>query len=313
MQDSGLKEVVIGVGHLRRQVDFYTQTLGLRIQARGRIAAATSAALWAVDEEIAMVRLRRNDLPSSLALRLVPAFDLPARPDFKIETPGPLGFLFGTEDITRVFYRLSGAGVEFYGSPVEVGPRGPHRRRQTRHLAFGRAYDGEYIALAQPLQGPLLDGSVSPYFGVSEPLEISFVVCDPDAASRFLEEGLGFETVLSARRSGTAREQAMGLAPGTAFTLQTLKDPLSELRVSLLCFGTHGVQTEIRPPARGISALRFHCLDVQQSFERCLRAGGRANGRPLLLDDPADGHGLGVSLMSPLGTQIELWQSLHDT
>lgn len=312
MQDSGLKEVVIGVGHLRRQVDFYTQSLGLRIQARGRVSAATSAALWSVNEEVSMVRLRRNDLPSSLALRLVPAFDLPARPDFRIDAPGPLGFLFGTDDITRIFYRLSGAGVEFYGSPVAVGPRGPGRRRHTRRLAFGRAYDGEYIGLAQPQHGPLLDGTVSPYFGVSEPLEISFVVCDLESAAHFLHEGLGFENLLRTRRGGRAREQAMGLDPGTAFTLQTLKDPLTDLRVSLLCFGSDGFQADIRPPSRGINALRFHCLDIHRSLERCLKAGGRESGSPTLLDDPADGRGLGVSLMSPLGTQIELWQTLPD-
>lgn len=311
MRDSGLKDVLIGVGHLRRQVDFYTSTLGLRIQARGRLPAATCHALWSIEEEVNMVQLRRNDLPSSLGIRLVPAFDLPARPDFNIDSPGPLGFLFGTEDITRAYYRLSGAGVEFYDSPVAVGPRGPKRRRHSRHLAFGRAYDGEHIALAQPFAGPLKDGTVSPYFGLSEPLEISFVVCDLEPSSRFLQDGLGFESLLCARRSGEARERAMGLLPGTSFTLQTLKDPQTNLRIALLCFGSHRAQTEVRPPSRGISALRFHCEDLPSTLERCLGSGGRDAGTPTLLDDPADGRGLGVSLMSPLGAQIELWQSLQ--
>ena len=311
MQVLGLKDVIIGVGHLRRQVDFYTTMLGLRIQARGQMPPASCRSLWNIDEPVNMVLLRRNDLPSSLSLRLIPAFDLPARPDFEIRTPGPLGLMFGTEDIVRTYYRLSGSGVEFHHQPVEVGPGGPRRRRYARHLTFGRAYDGEYITLAQPAIGSLKDGTVSPYFGVTEPLELSFVVSDLEPSSRFLKDALGFESLICARRSGESRELAMGLAPGTSFTLETLRDRLSGLRLSLLCFGSHRIQSEIRPPARGINSLRFHCQDLHATLERCVKLGATDAGVPTALEDPVDGKGLGVALMTPLGAQMELWQTLE--
>ena len=311
MRISGLQEITIGVGHLRRQVDFYASNLGLRIRNRGMIPAETCRRLWLINEHLNVVVLGRQDLPNSLRLRLIPTFDLPARPDFDITRNGPLGILFGTEDILRAYYRLSGAGVEFHSPPVPVGPKGPRAQRHGRSVAFGRAYDGEYVVLAQPAHGPLKDGTLSPYFGVTEPLEIQLVVSNLDLCSEFLRYGLGFDSLLRAHRDGEARERAMGLATGSAFELETLRDGAGQTRISLLRFRSDPFpQPEARPPTRGICALRFDCLDLEQTTADCQEAGGRIVTQPVTIAHPALGEGRATTLMAPFGVLIELWQSV---
>jgi len=311
MQISGLKDITIGVGRLRQQVDFYATNLGLRICARGRIPAELCRRLWQVDDDLNMVILGRQDLPDSPQLRLIPAFDLPARPDFDITHTGPLGILYGTVDIRRTYYRLSSAGVEFHAPPVTVQPPGLRGRRHARKLAFGRAFDGEYVVLAQPVHGLLRDGTSSPYFGVTEPLEISIVVPELALSSRFLQQALGFESVLCAQRGGKAREQAMGLAPGSSFNLETLKDGSGRTRLSLLCFGSGHAGVEARPPSRGICALRFECDDLERSSEACVEAGGHLITHPAVIDHPVLGEGRAATLMAPFGVLIELWQQVR--
>ena len=308
---SGLKEITIGVGHLRRQVDFYANNLGLRIRTRGMIPAETCQRLWHINEHLNVVVLGRQDLPTSPRLRLIPTFDLPARPDFDVSRNGPLGILFATEDILRAYYRLSGDGVEFHSEPIRVGPRGPRGRRHGRLVAFGRAYDGEYVILAQPTHGPLKDGTVSPYFGVTEPLEAQFVVSDLDTCSQFLQEGLGFSSLLRSKRDGSSREKAMGLPAGSAFELETFRDAAGQSRISLLRFRPEPFQQpEVRPPSRGICALSFDCPDIEQTTADCLAAGGRITTAPAMIAHPALGEGRVATLMAPFGVLVELWQTV---
>lgn len=306
---SGLKDITIGVGHLRQQVDFYSINLGLRILARGQVPADIGRRLWQLDDDVNVVQLGRHDLPNSPRLRLLPTFDLPARPDFDVTRCGPLGILFGTQDILRTYYRLSGAGVEFHSPPTAVGPRGPKGRRHGRSLAFGRAYDGEYIVLAQPTHGPLRDGTCSPYFGVTEPLELMVVVGDIRAGSSFLQEVLGFEPMLRARRAGSAREQAMGLQAGTSFEIETLRDAERGSRISLICFGDGTPTFEARPPQRGICALRFECGDLEACIVACQEQ-GLGPSSPIVIDHPVLGEGRATTLMTPFGLWVELWQSV---
>lgn len=295
-------------------MDFYTTHLGMQVSRRGRLDQATCRALWRLDEEVNAVVLARGDQPKSLRVRMIPVFDLPDRPDFDIRQCGPLGLLFGTADIARLHGRLSQAGVEFHNSPVVVGPGGFKGRRFGRSMSFGRAYDGEYLILAQPTQGPLVDGTVSPYFGVTEPLEISFVVPELEPASRFLRRALGFHSMRVTRRAGEARERAMGLPAGTSFNLEILQAQGGSCRVALIHFEPTRPARPLRPPHRGLNSLRFECRHLDAALKACALQGASPLADATEVRDVDGRAALAAALaVDSLGILVELWQPLGTT
>lgn len=312
MATTGIRDLTLGVGHLRRQVGFYTSNFGLRVVAKGRVPARLARDLWGHDDDLDVVTLGRPDLADAARLRLVRTSDLPARPDFDPTTPGPLGVVFTTPDIRRLYYRLSGAGVEFHAPPAEVAPYGEPGPGHPRFTAYGRAYDGEYLVLAEGAEGAEADGTVSPYFGVSEPRELCLVVTDLDAGVAFAERVFGFELLIRDRRGGPAREESLGLAPGTRFELAMLRHPtVAGARLTLYSFGAGGpAQSVARPPDRGLSALRVDCDDLDQRIAEAEAAGGRRLGGPTSFEEPALGHGWVATIEAPFGLLVELWHPL---
>ncbi|MCG8461316.1 MAG: VOC family protein [Holophagales bacterium] len=309
MSVSGIQEIVIGVGHLRQQVGFYGSNFGLRVTSKGRVGAELCRDLWGVDDSLDVVTMGRPDLPEESHLRLIRTSDLPARPDFLSQSAGPLGIVFATGDIRRVYYRLSGTGVEFHSSPLEVNPGADSAPGHPRFTCYGRAYDGEYLILIQGAHERPDRGTLSPFFGVTEPLECLFVVTAMDECCRFMTEVLDHRILLRERRSGATREQAMGLPAGTAFDVVLLGPSWGGgAFTTLLDFGQKAESPGVAPPARGISALRFDVDDCEARCRRARALGAEVVSEPRSVDHPALGRGWVASLFAPFGVLIELWQ-----
>lgn len=314
-----LRSVTLGVGHLRRQVSFYGSHFGLRVREKGHASAEVCRKLWGVDEDHDVVTVGRNDVEDGLALRLVRTSDLAARPDFDLTVPGPVGLLYGTRDVRRLYYRLSGAGVEFHSEPVGVELGGPgggpdpdpesERGGDGSRRAWGRAYDGEYVILSESEAG----GTVSPYFGVTEPRDVLVVVSDPAAAGAFLADGLGQRMTGEGEASGAGWSEVMGLDAGVSFRWRHFAAPASGSSpvagVTLLHFGDGQSATRTAPPDRGLSSLRFDVPGLDAALERAESAGGRRVTEPAAIDHPALGTGRSVALDSPLGMLVELWEA----
>lgn len=292
-----LHAVTIGVGHLRRQVAFYGSNLGLRVAAKGRVPAAVSRQVWGLDDDLDVVTLARQDLPDALQVRLMRTSDLAARPDFDLTVPGPVGLAFGARDLRRIYYRLSGAGVEFHAGPGEDDA-------DTDLPVYGRAYDGEYVVLQT-----LDEGSVSPYFGVTEPLEVVLVVRDMEACALFLVGCLEQEPQDQGRVDDEGLCRTMGLPPGAAFHWRTFAAASrSAPRLRLISFGDDQNQQPVSPPSRGLSALRFHVSDLDRALAGAQRAGAKVMVSKTDVAHPAVGTGLTAGLATPLGVRIELWR-----
>jgi predicted enzyme related to lactoylglutathione lyase len=223
--------------------------------------------------------------------------DLAARPDFDLTVPGPVGLAFGARDVRRIYYRLSGAGVEFHASPGEDDA-------DADLAVYGRAYDGEYIVLQTQHEG-----TVSPYFGVTEPLEVVLVVRDMEASANFLVDCLEQELLEQGLVDDEGVRRTMGLSPGTAFHWRTFAAaPRSAPRLRLICFGDGQSQQVVNPPSRGLSALRFHVGDLDRSLARAQRAGAQVTVSKTDVAHPAVGTGLMAGLSTPLGVRLELWR-----
>lgn len=315
---TSLRTVTIGVGHLRRQVTFYGSNLGLRVAAKGRVPAAQSRQIWGVDDDLDVVTVARQDLPDALRVRLMRTSDLPARPDFDLTVPGPVGLVLGTKDLRRLYYRLSGAGVEFHLAPGEGSPdHGATEEAEASEPGgdaeglptFGRAYDGEYVVLRERGATTAGDGTVSPYFGVTEPLEVLLVVRDMEAAALFLVDGLAQEPLDQGRVDEDDARRAMGLPPGAAFHWRTFAAAPDRLpRLRLICFGDGQSQESVAPPSRGLSALAFDVDDLDRVVGRAERSGGRVVVPVCDVSNPALGAGRSVGLSTPLGVRVELWR-----
>lgn len=299
-----LGAVTLGVGHLRRQVAFYGSNLGLRVVNKGRVPAEVCRQIWEVDEELDVVTVARQDLPDSLQVRLVRTSDLAARPDFDLSVPGPVGLTYATKDIRRLYYRLSGAGVEFHAGPADESDAEEGDRHDR---IFGRAYDGEYIIL-ESSAGTTASGTMSPYFGVTEPLEVVLVVSDMEASALFLVEGLGQDPLDQGRIDDESWRRAMGLPPGASFLWRTFGSARGGARLRLLCFADGQNQEPVKPPARGLSSLRFDTEDFDRALGRLRRAGAGVATPRSSVSHAAVGGGWVASLTSPLGICIELWQ-----
>ena len=307
---TSLRAVTIGVGHLRRQVAFYGSNLGLRVAAKGRVPAATSLQVWGVDDDLDVVTLARQDLPDALQVRLMRTSDLAARPDFDLTVPGPVGLVLGAKDVRRVYYRLSGAGVEFHCPPEERGEAADPASKDVLASppAFGRAYDGEYVVL-QSRSSDVGEGSISPYFGVTEPLEIVLAVRDMEFCALFLVDCLEQEPLDQGRVDDEETRRAMGLPPETAFHWRTFAARHGDLpRLRLVSFGDDQTQEVVSPPSRGISALRFDVEDLDRVLARAERAGAQVVVPKSDIFHPALGAGWAAGLSTPLGVRIELWR-----
>ena len=298
---SGIKDIVIGVGHLRQQVAFYSANLGLRVLSKGRLPQQLCRELWGVDETLDTVVMGRTDVPSGVRLRLVRTSDIAARPDFDVTPPGPLGLVFAAEDVTRAYYRLSGDGVEFHSSPVTI-----EEGEVARRAAYGRAYDGEYLVLEQPAG----DGTLSPYFGVTEPRQCQLVVRDLAAASTFFDHVLEQRAIGAEQRKGEAWRQAMGLRTGTRATVEQLASNVDEgAHTTLISYSPSvGPDNEVGPPSRGICALRYDCNALDARLELAQTLGARVISPPRNVESPVLGDGWVATLMPPFGVLIELWE-----
>lgn len=310
-----LRAVTIGVGHLRRQVAFYGSNLGLRVLAKGRVPAAVSRQVWGVDDDLDVVTVARQDLPDALQVRLMRTSDLAARPDFDLTVPGPVGLALGAKDVRRIYYRLSGAGVEFHSAPEEPGDAGEaddagaeaRAAAAFGRAAFGRAYDGEYVILRS--FGGEGTGTVSPYFGVTEPQEILLVVRDMEACALFLVDSLGQEPLDQGRMDDEDVRRSMGLPPETTFHWRTFAASARSLpRLRLVAFGDDQMQESVAPPSRGISSLRFDVDDLDRVLARVERAGAQVVVPKTDVAHPALGAGWAAGLSTPLGVRIELWR-----
>lgn len=307
-----LRAVTIGVGHLRRQVAFYGSNLGLRVLAKGRVPSAVSRQVWGVDDDLDVVTVARQDLPDALQVRLMRTSDLAARPDFDLTVPGPVGLALGAKDVRRIYYRLSGAGVEFHSAPGEPDKSAAESRPTP---AFGRAYDGEYVILRSfdgdgdgDRDSPGA-GTVSPYFGVTEPLEILLVVRDMEACALFLVDCLEQDPLDQGRVDDEDVRRSMGLPPETAFHWRTFGAASGRLpRLRLVSFGDDQMQETVAPPSRGISSLRFDVDDLDRVLGRAERAGARVVVPKTDVAHPALGAGWAAGLSTPLGVRIELWR-----
>lgn len=301
-----LRAVTIGVGHLRRQVAFYGSNLGLRVVAKGRVPSAVSRQVWGVDDDLDVVTLARQDLPDALQVRLMRTSDLAARPDFDLTVPGPVGLGLGAKDVRRIYYRLSGAGVEFHSAPAEPGDKGPESRSTP---AYGRAYDGEYVILQSFAGDEEAAGTVSPYFGVTEPQEVLVVVRDMEACALFLVDGLGQEPLDQGRVDDEDVRRAMGLPPESAFHWRTFASTAGGLpRLRLVSFGDDQIYESVAPPSRGISSLRFDVDDLDTTLARVERAGGQVAIPKSAVAQAALGAGWTAGLSTPLGVRLELWR-----
>lgn len=303
-----LRAVTIGVGHLRRQVAFYGSNLGLRVAAKGRVPAATSRQVWGLDDDLDVVTVARQDLPDALQVRLMRTSDLAARPDFDLSVPGPVGLVLGAKDVRRIYYRLSGAGVEFHSAPGEPGQ--DDGDGDSSLPAFGRAYDGEYVVLqGRPDADGREEGTVSPYFGVTEPLEVMLVVRDMEACALFLVDCLEQEPLDQGRVDDEDMRRAMGLLPDMSFHWRTFAaGPGGMPRLRLVCFGDGQLQESVSPPSRGIASLRFDVEDLDRILVRAERAGAQVVVPRSDVAHPALGSGLSAGLATPLGVRIELWR-----
>ncbi|MEM1179428.1 MAG: hypothetical protein AAGM22_13845 [Acidobacteriota bacterium] len=312
---SRLRDIVIGAGHLRQQVAFYSANLGLRAVAKGRIPPALCSKLWGLDDSLDTVLMGRVDVPDAARLRLLRTSGLAARPDFDVTPPGPLGLVVDAVDPRRTYYRFSGAGVEFHAAPTGTGPDADAADRiggdaegesTERRVAYGRAYDGEYLVV----EGPALRGTPSPYFGVTEPHGCQIVVRDLAGASTFFDHVLEQRTIGAERRGGHAWETAMGLRPGVTVTAQHLEADGGGFRTTLLAYSPSvGPAMDVQPPARGFCALRFDVNALEARLDLAQSLGARLVSGPTWVEHPALGTGWAASLMPGFGLLIELWQS----
>ncbi|MEM9556225.1 MAG: VOC family protein [Acidobacteriota bacterium] len=306
MSVSAIREITLGVGHLRRQVSFYGSAFGLRVTAKGRVPAAVAEALWRHDDLVDAVVMARLDLPHGTRLRLLRTSGLPARPDFDVSVPGPLGVVWGAGSSRRTYYRLSGAGVEFHAAPATDA-----EGDDTDTTLYGRTVDGEYAVIA-PRSGPDHDprrrGTPSRHFGVTEPIAVSLVTVDPAADASFLERVFGWTRLDAARRDDPAALRAMGLGPELAHEVEWFGvSGDSGALLELVHFGRSGATT-VQPPARGIAALRVDCEALDAVLEAARDAGAQLVGDPFEVDDVALGRGRVATLQPSFGLMIELWE-----
>ncbi|MEM8934491.1 MAG: hypothetical protein AAGE94_25075, partial [Acidobacteriota bacterium] len=109
-------------------------------------------------------------------------------------------------------------------------------------------------------------------------------------------------------RGGSADEQALGLTEGTRFDVAVLRHPTSPgARLALYRFG-QGALEAVRPPARGVSALRIACADLDERLVAAQTHGGLHLGGPVEVDSPVLGQGRLATVIAPLGLLVELWQ-----
>jgi catechol 2,3-dioxygenase-like lactoylglutathione lyase family enzyme len=315
MPATSLREIVLGVADLADRATFYRRTLGLEAKSRGRVDAATAAALWGKvgPKPVYATVLHRPDVAGSPRLRLVGTQGPRSRPGADFEAPGPLGLGFTTAGVQGVHGRLTEEGIRFVSPPLELTPGGTGPAGPRRFEAFGRGPDGEALVLIERLNAPTPYGTIPEPLRVSEPLHTSHSVPDLPAARRFLVELLDHEVLLGDTCRGPVFDALLGLRrPGTSFRFEMLHRPgFPTGRIVLMEFAT-GRQParEARPLGRGLTALRYDCDDLVARLRRVEAAGGVLLRGPAHVDSKVLGTGRAAVVRSPFGTLFELWQTI---
>lgn len=310
MTVSPLVEVVVGVWDLGARRRFYEDALGLRGVGRGTIEAPVASALWGRNDAVETVTLARPDVPASPRLRLVRSAGPLSRPGRDLRDPGPLGIGFTTRGVARVHERLAAAGVDFVSAPLCLTPENVAVAGPVRYEAFGRAHDGELVVLIERLNAPTPYGTIDEALDASEPLHTSHVVPDLPAASRFMTEVLGQQTLLRDRCQGDVFDRLLGVPPGTAFSFEMMHHPGSPTgRIVLMAFeGTPRSAPTVDPLGRGLTTLRHHCDDLEAVRRRVAPAGGEVVRGPAAIDSPI-GRGNVMLVRSPFSTLCEIWEA----
>lgn len=306
---TSFREVCVGVGDIeaRRTLGL---ALGLKVLAEGRLSAETSHRLLGSPGSRRALILGRDDVPDAPRIRVFETAEGLYRATALPDQPGPLGLGFSVRGIARVQARLADLGVAFLSEPLELpatpGETGSLRRRTQ---SLGRTVDGDFITLFERPTDAARYGAPGA-LDVSEPLDLSYVVTDLDAATHFMVDVLGHEELAAGELAGRPFEDLLRLKAGTRFRFSIYRRPgFATGRLIFVQFEESRTPMPVVPTgARGINALRFDCEDLHDTLTRVPGGGGTLVRGPATIDDPILGPRVVASIRAPFGLLLEFWQ-----